>query len=405
MKNNDSTSTDDLVGRRILVIVSGGIAAYKVVEVIRRLKKRGAEVKVIMTKSATRFIQATTFSTISGHPVGLEMFNESGLLNVDHLSLPHWAEVILIAPATANLLAKMTAGLADDLASTALLAAKCPIIIAPAMNSAMFEHPATQRNLEILHKRGIHQVGPEFGEMAAVGEEAGLGRLSEPDQLLRAIVRLFSQQDFAGKKVVVTAGRTEESIDAVRILTNRSSGRMGVALAESARDRGALVILIHGPMEVSPPDGVQTYKIGSALELLEAVRCEAPGADYIFYAAAVADWRPKTTYSGKLKKERDTKPPILKLVENPDIAKETSPLCAGVKIGFALEEKVDYSLAREKLQSKRLNAMVLNTTDAIGAEVEAVVWLDDRQQEREHPLAEKRVLADWLLDQALAYKP
>lgn len=400
MKTNEPGHEEVLTGRRVLVALSGGIAAYKTVELTRRLLKRGAEIRVMMTRSAARFVHPTTFAAITGHPVGLKMFSSGGSPAVDHLELPHWAELIIVAPATANLLAKMAAGIADDLVSTALLAATCPVLVAPAMNSTMFEHPATRRNLELLRERGVRQIGPETGEMAHPDEKPGPGRMSEPEAIEREVERILRETgDFAGKRVLITSGRTEEPVDAVRVLTNRSSGRMGAALADAARRRGAFVTLVHGPMDVPPPPGVRSVPVRTAREMLSAVREEVPASDLVLYAAAVADWRPKEPSEGKLSREEPVSP-VIELVENPDIARETSGLGKGLKIGFALETGEDVRRAREKLERKRLDAILLNTISTIGAEEGTLVWVGPEGEERRFGPADKASLAGWVLDNA-----
>ena len=392
----------DLSGRNILVAVGGGISAYKVVDVVRRLLKRGADVRVMMTRSATRFLHPTTFSAISGKKVGLEMFDESGSPSVDHLELPHNADLVLVAPATANLIAKMAHGIADDLVSTALLAATCPVLVAPAMNSTMFENPATQVNLEILKQRGIFTVGPEVGEMAAPGEKPGLGRMSEPEAIEEAVVKvLIGVRKLAGKKIVITAGRTEEALDDVRVLTNRSSGRMGVEFARVCFQEGAEVVLLHGAMDVPPPRGVRSVRIGTAEELLEAVRGEIGDADGIFYVAAVSDWRPKHVVSGKMKREKLDGPPTIELAENPDIAAETASLCKGLRVGFALESDARDEVALEKLKRKGLDAILLNHVSAIGGATNRLTWLTADDERAESPEASKSILAGWILEKAL----
>ncbi len=373
----DSLTRRDLLSRRILVAVTGGIAAYKTVDLVRRLLKRGAEVRVIMTKSATEFVGPITFAAITGEKVGLTMWSDDGEPIVDHLDFPHWAELVVIAPATANILAKMNHGRADDLVSTALLATECPILIAPAMNSSMWNNPATRENMVALEQRGFMRIGPNSGEMAAPDEKAGKGRMSEPDEIEARIVTHFTEgRDLAGKTVLITAGRTEEPIDKVRVLTNRSSGRMGVALAEEAHMRGAEVIFIHGGMDVEPPMGACCYHAPTALEMLDRVRKHAPDANIALYVAAVSDWRPAQAFDGKLKRtESESDSFTLELVENPDIAAETAKLVKGIAIGFALEIEDAVNHAQEKLERKSLDAILFNQDDNIGALEGALTWI------------------------------
>ncbi|MBZ0266188.1 bifunctional phosphopantothenoylcysteine decarboxylase/phosphopantothenate--cysteine ligase CoaBC [bacterium] len=389
-----------LLNKKILVAVAGGIAAYKIVYVVRELLRRGAKVRVMMTNSAQRFVQPTTFSSILGNRVGVGMFEADGNVNTLHLDMPHWADLILVAPATADILAKMTYGMADDLVSTALLAAECPIFVAPAMNGSMYSHPATQNNVKILVERGVQKIGPEYGEMAAPGEKSGLGRMSEPDKIIQALEDHFEKlATWRGKKVLITAGRTEESIDDVRVLSNRSSGRMGVALARAARDRGAEVVLIHGAMDVKPPEHVKTYSGVSALEMFDLVKANITNSDVAIFAAAVADWRPKGKHNGKLKRSSLETTPTIELVENPDIAKETASMCPGITIGFALETSLDIEEAKEKRVRKGLDAILLNEHLAIGAADSQLIWLDGQGRQQVSEAAEKSVLSWWVLDQ------
>lgn len=398
MANLGGNESADLRGYKVLVAVSGGIAAYKTVEAVRGLLKRGAEVQVMMTSAATRFVQPATFAAITGKRVGLSLWSEQGEPDVDHLALPHSADLILAAPATADLIAKLAVGIADDLVTTALVAATCPILIAPAMNTHMFANPTVQKNLELLKQRGMQVIGPEEGEMAAPGETPGLGRMSEPADLVQAVAEALTHArgPLAGKTVLITAGRTEEAIDDVRVLTNRSSGRMGVALAEAARRQGARALLIHGAMDVQPPAGVENVRVTSAQDMLETVESHIGEADAAIYAAAVSDWRPSEPYAGKLKKE-SKQPPTLKMVENPDIAALTAPKCKGFTLGFALETSEDRAAATDKLKRKGLDAILLNTADAIGSDSSQLTWIGKGGETEVSPRAEKSTLADWLI--------
>lgn len=391
----------DLTDRRVLVAVGGGIAAYKVVDLVRRLLKRGADVRVMMTRAATRFVHPTTFAAISGHPVGLEMFDDSGRSEVDHLELPHSSDLVIVAPATADLLAKMAAGIADDLVTTSLLAARCPVLIAPAMNTSMWEHPATRASMALLTDRGVQVIGPEEGEMAAPGEKPGAGRMSEPEAIETEAANLLGATGrLAGRKVVVTAGRTEEPIDDVRVITNRSSGRMGVEVARAAAREGAEVVLVHGVLEVDPPSGVRTVEARDARAMLEAVKGEVSDADMVFYVAAVSDWRPKETVKGKIKKEEQQGPPSLEMTENPDIAGETAGLAKGIAVGFALEVTDDLDVARRKLQRKGLDAILHNRAEAIGAERSRLTWVPASGDPEASEPGDKAGLARWALDRA-----
>ncbi len=399
-KNNDSKSRRGLQSRRILVAITGGIAAYKSVDLVRRLLKQGADVRVMMTDSATRFIQPTTFAAITGKQVGLSMWSDSGEPNVSHLEFPHWAELIVVAPATANILAKMRHGIADDLVSTAMLAAECPILLAPAMNPTMWFNPVTQKNMQALEQLGMMRIGPNSGEMAAPGEKGGEGRMSEPEEIEDRIIKHFLEgRTLAGKTVLITAGRTEEPIDRVRVLTNRSSGRMGVALADEAHKLGAEVVFVYGGMDVKPPIGACLYHAPTAVEMLRVVKDKVPQADIAIYVAAVSDWRPATKYDGKLKRtEQDGETFTLELVENPDIAAETAPLVKGLAIGFALEVEDALDNAREKLKRKSLDAILFNRDSNIGSEECELTWVSTQET---LPLGEgsKRELAERVMRQ------
>ncbi len=387
-----------LTGRKILIAVSGGIATYKVAEAARLFKKRGADIRVMMTEAATRFVHPTTFSTITGNRVGLDLFNETGEPQVDHLDMPHWADVILVAPATANLISKLACGIADNLVSTALLAARCPIVFAPAMNTSMLENPAIKENLKTLKKRGYIQVGPDSGDMASPGEQPGPGRMSEPEEIESVILRLLAKETkLSGKNIVITAGRTEENIDPVRVLTNRSSGRMGIALANAAHHMGADVTLVHGAMEVLPPDEVNCIPVISARDMLKACTKAVPTADIVIYAAAVADWRPKSSQSKKGKRSKSDAP-VIELVENPDVAKETSKLGKGLKIGFALENEDKPESAKKKLKAKNLDGIFLNILSAMGSPDNKLTWIPGDGKIDKSKRAPKDKLAEWALD-------
>jgi len=399
MAAKDGPGVLDLRSRRVLVAIGGGIAAYKVVEVVRQLLKRGAEVRVMMTRAASRLVSPATFAAITGQRVAVEMWDDPTSPSVDHLQYPHWADVVLVAPATADLIAKMSMGIADDLVSTALVAAYCPVIVAPAMNTHMFASHSVQENLEVLKRRGLRFVGPEAGEMAAPGEDPGLGRMSEPPAIADAVADLLlgdGSGPLAGKRILITAGRTEEPIDDVRFITNRSSGKMGTELAIAASQAGASVVLVHGSMDVPVPERCDAVKVGSAVEMLQAVKTHIGTVDAAIYAAAVADWRPKEPVSGKMKKEGSA-PPMLEMVENPDIAAETASKCKGPSIGFALETVVDHDVALDKLKRKGFSAILLNIADAIGADESEITWLEPGKESFSSPRKSKREQARWII--------
>jgi phosphopantothenoylcysteine decarboxylase/phosphopantothenate--cysteine ligase len=349
-------SSSPLAGRRVLLGVTGGIAAYKACSLTRLLTAAGSDVRVVMTRSATRFVGPDTFAALSGHPVHIDLWEEPGV--VLHVELAHWANLAVVAPATANLLAKLATGLADDLLTCTLLEAACPLVVAPAMHTGMWDHPATRDNVATLAARGVRFVGPATGALAA-GDE-GPGRLADPEEILEELGSVISRgRDLAGRRVVVTAGPTHEPIDPVRFIGNRSSGKMGFAVAREAFGRGADVTLVVGPGTVDPPEGPRLIRVSTAQEMLEAVRAAVRDADALVMAAAVADFRPAAPADAKLKKEAGI--PQLQLVPTPDILGE---LGAGgldlVLVGFAAETHDLEAAARAKLEAKGLDLIVVN---------------------------------------------
>ncbi|HEX7126496.1 MAG TPA: bifunctional phosphopantothenoylcysteine decarboxylase/phosphopantothenate--cysteine ligase CoaBC, partial [Thermodesulfobacteriota bacterium] len=303
-------SVRPLAGRRLLLGVSGGIAAYKAVELVRLLAKPlaeggagAAEVRVVMTRSAMRFVTPLTFQTLSGHPVGTTLWDLTQESEIGHIALAQRAEAVVVAPATADLIGRYAGGLADDLLTTVLLATRAPVLVAPAMNPVMYAHPAVQANLATLRQRGVTVVEPEVGPLAsrAEADAVGPGRMAEPAAIVEAAEDLVTPKDLAGLRVLVTAGPTREPLDPVRVLSNRSSGRMGVAVARAARRRGAAVTLVAGPMEVRPPMGVEVVRVETAAEMAEAVLGRAEAADVVVMAAAVADYRPVKAADQKIK--------------------------------------------------------------------------------------------------------
>jgi phosphopantothenoylcysteine decarboxylase/phosphopantothenate--cysteine ligase len=353
----------DLQGRKIVVCVTGGIAAYKVVYVVRALRAMDADVRVAMTRRAHHFVGEQTFAALSGNPVLSDLYG--GGPDVAHVELARGAALIVVAPATANIMAKMAAGLADDLVSAVLLTARCPILVAPAMHTEMWEHAATEANAATLESRGVSLVGPGVGALSS-GDE-GPGRMAEPDEIVRAAARLLGSSDYEGRSVLVTAGGTQEPIDPVRFIGNRSSGRMGFAVAAAAVRRGAKVTLVRGPTELEPPRGVDVIPVKTAEEMRAAVLDRAPDADVIVKAAAVADFKPDKSADRKLKKAAG--PPQVALIANPDILAELghSPelrKAGGILVGFAAETESDpvalAVLAHEKRTSKGADLIVAN---------------------------------------------
>jgi len=350
------STSSPLAGRRVLLGVTGGIAAYKACILTRLLTQAGATVQVVMTPSATRFVGPDTFAALSGRPAYTEVWEEPGL--VLHVRLARKADVAVVAPATANVIAKLSGGIADDLITSTLLEATCPLVVAPAMHSGMWEHPATQANVRSLRERGTVMVGPGRGPLAA-GDE-GVGRMAEPEDILATLEEVASRgRDLAGRRIVVTAGPTWEPIDAVRFVGNRSTGRMGFAVARETFGRGADVTLVVGPGTVEPPEGPRVVRVATANEMRMAVLKAAEEADAVIMAAAVADFRPREAAPGKLKKEEG--PPRLELVRTPDILAELGQMKGDrVLVGFAAETEDVETAGRTKLVAKGLDLLVAN---------------------------------------------
>jgi phosphopantothenoylcysteine decarboxylase / phosphopantothenate---cysteine ligase len=355
-----TTERSPLQGRRVLLGVTGGIAAYKACILVRLLRLQGASVRVVMTRSAERFVGPATFAALSDHRVYTDLFEEPGI--VLHVRLAHEADITVVAPATANVIAKLAQGIADDLLTSTLLEATCPLVLAPAMHTGMWEHPATQANVNALSSRGARIVGPAHGSLAA-GDE-GTGRMTEPEDIVQAVEDVLSSAgDLAGRRIVVTAGPTWEPIDPVRFVGNRSTGKMGFAVATEAFERGAAVTLVVGPGTVEPPAGPALVRVTTADEMLRAVLDAAADADAVVMAAAVADFRPETSAEDKLKK--DLGPPELRLVPTPDIllGLKTAPLGptrGTVLVGFAAETRDVEASGREKLRRKGVQLLVAN---------------------------------------------
>lgn len=403
-----------LSGKHILLGVSGGIAAYKSALIVRELIKAGAEVQVIMTPAATQFITPLTLGTLSKRDVIFEMFpqNPSGTARgwTAHIDLALWADLMVVAPATADLLAKAAHGLADTFLTATLLALRCPLAVAPSMDVDMYHHAATQENLRILRSRGVHVLEPESGELASglVGE----GRLPEPATIVAWIDALLTNGgQLAGKTIIVTAGPTQEPIDPVRYVGNRSSGKMGFAIAELAARRGAKVILIAGPVPRPTPSGVERIDVSTAAEMESAVLSRFPAADAVIMSAAVADFRPAEPKSSKIKRDESAKDGFtLHLVKNPDILKKLGEMKKKhVLVGFALETDNGTAHARAKLASKNLDLIVLNNplTDgaAFGSETNVVTLLSRDGKVKEFPKLLKTEVAGLILDETAALLP
>lgn len=346
-----------LFHRNIVVGVSGGIAAYKSAEIVRQLQKQGANVRVVMTSGACEFITPLTLQALSGHPVHSSLLDEDAERGMGHIELARWADLLLIAPATADVMARLAQGRADDLLTTLALATAAPILIAPAMNQQMWRNTATSANLQILQERGIHAVGPAAGEQAC--GDVGLGRMEEPECIVDAACGLFEHQHLAGVSLLITAGPTREAIDPVRYLSNHSSGKMGYALAQAAADAGANVTLVSGPVQLEAPEQVNRIDVTSACEMLDACNAQVEHCDIFIACAAVADYRPVDALTQKMKKGQQVM--SLELVQNPDIlatiaARPQPPFT----VGFAAETHDVINYARGKLNNKNLNLIFAN---------------------------------------------
>ncbi|MBR6570131.1 MAG: bifunctional phosphopantothenoylcysteine decarboxylase/phosphopantothenate--cysteine ligase CoaBC [Clostridia bacterium] len=396
-----------LTGKHVVLGVTGGIAAYKACEVVSRLRKMHAEVDVIMTENATKLVQPLTFETLSNRPVCIDTFSRIESWDVKHISLAQKADIMVVAPATANLMAKLAHGIADDMLSTTLLATKAPILIAPAMNTGMWTADATQTNLQMLLKRGVKTVGPGSGFLAC--GDTGSGRMSEPVEIVEAICAvLCPKRDLEGMKVLVTAGPTVERIDPVRYLTNDSSGKMGYAIAEAAQQRGAEVTLVSGPVHIPAPRDVNVVPVTSTMSLYECMMERCSEQDVIIQAAAPADYRVEHIADQKIKKQSGD-PFTLTLVENPDIAKAVGQRKheGQILVGFAAETQNVLDNAQGKLIKKNLDLIVANDVTAEGAGFGVdtnIVTLVTADALTPLPKMTKREVADRILDRILELK-
>jgi phosphopantothenoylcysteine decarboxylase/phosphopantothenate--cysteine ligase len=390
-----------LVSKTVVLGVTGSIAAYKAAELASRLTQAGAKVEVIMTESATEFITPLTFRNITGRPVVTGMFELTSEYSVEHVALAEAAGVVVVAPATANIIAKLAAGIADDMLLCTVLATKAPVIVAPAMNVNMYENQVTQDNIAQLKARGFTFVGPAYGRLAS--GQVGQGRLVEIDEIFGTVCQVLGRSsDLAGKRIVVTAGGTQEPVDPVRCLTNRSSGKMGYALAEAARDRGARVVLVSAPSALPKPAGINMVDVGTVQEMHEAVKKAVAGADVLIMAAAVADYRPMKVSKEKIKRQQSSSL-TLELERTPDILGEVKGKF--LRVGFAAESQNLVANAREKLQKKQLDLIVANDVTAadcgIGADTNRVVIIDKKGNAKKLPLLPKREVADKILDRVV----
>lgn len=394
-----------LQGKKIVLGVTGGIAVYKAVDLVSRLRKAGCEVRVVMTEHAQQFVTPLTFKEISGNAVATSMWNANQEFNVEHIALANWADAFLVAPATANILAKMACGLADDLLSTTLLAAQAPIVVCPAMNTGMYQNPATQENIAKLQERGVTVMPPAVGHLAC--GTSGPGRLPEPQQIVEFMSAFFAgrEGDLRGLRVLVTAAGTREPIDPVRYVGNRSSGKMGYAVAQMAAERGADVLLISGPSALAAPPNVRVVNVETTNEMLEACLAAYGDVDIVIKAAAVADYRPRDVADQKIKKKTDDALTVV-MDKNPDILKTLGAKKEQqVLVGFAAETQNLLANAREKVVKKNLDMIVANDVTAAGAgfnsDTNIVKFLFANGDVRELEQMPKVDVANRILDEAI----
>lgn len=390
---------DRLAGKRILLGVTGGIAAYKAVDILRRLQERGAEVRVAMTKAAEHFVSRLTFEALSGRAVLLDEFQGAGRAAIGHIEITEGLDAALIAPATANIIGKIAAGIADDALTSALMALDCPLLIAPAMNDRMYCNPVLQGNIRALRELGVRFVEPGTGSLAC--GTTGQGRLADSDRIIQELSALFVSQDLAGMTVLVTAGPTREAIDAVRFISNPSTGKMGYALARAARERGADVILVSGPTPLAPPSGVTLVPVVSAGEMRAAVREHFDRSRVVIMAAAVSDFRPLHASTRKIKKDEASL--ALELERTPDILRELGAMAGNrLLVGFAAETDDAEQNAMRKLADKNLDMIVVNdvlkTGSGFGTDTNAVVIMDRAGNRTELPTMPKSAIAERIMD-------
>jgi len=390
-----------LKDKTIVLGITGGIAAYKAADLASKLTQAGAKVETVMTDAATKFITPLTLRNITRRPVVTDMFELASEYNVEHVALAEAADVVVIAPATANTIARLAAGIADNILGTIVLATEAPVIVAPAMNDNMYRNSVTQKNVSQLKARGFIFIEPEYGRLAS--GKMGKGRLPETSRIIEAIEKALGQKkDLEGKRIVVTAGGTQEPIDPVRHIGNRSSGKMGYALAEAARDRGASVTLITAPASLEEPGGVTVIKVGTAAEMKKAVAAAVKKTDVLIMAAAVADYQPESAARSKIKKESKNAL-TLKLVKTPDILSEVKG--DFIKVGFAAESENLVENAKKKLESKKLDMIVANditrADSGFDADTNRVTIIDKKGKTEELPLMSKREAAEKILDRVV----
>jgi len=390
-----------LANKTVVLGITGGIAAYKAADIASKLTQAGASVKVVMTESATKFIAPLTFRSLTRQSVVTSMWELNSESNISHVALAQAADIVAIVPATANTIAKLAAGISDNMLTGAVLATKTPVIVAPAMNVNMFENPVTQDNLAKLKARGFIIVGPAYGRLAS--GKMGLGRLAEAETIIGTISQVLGRSgDLAGKRIVVTAGGTQEPIDPVRHIGNRSSGKMGYAMAEAARDRGTTVSLITAPTSLPEPAGIETIQVRTAIQMKEAVTKATAQTDALIMVAAVADYQPKKVAKEKIKKEK-TQSLNLELIRTPDILTEVKGNF--LKVGFAAESEDVIANARQKLEKKQLDIIIANditaTDSGFGVDTNKVTLIDRDGKVDSLPLLTKRGVADKILDKVV----
>ena len=394
-----------LKARKIVLGVTGGIAVYKAVELVRRLVNLNAETNVIMTKNSQEFVTPLTFQTLSGNRVITGLFDLLEGSKIGHIAIAQWADIFVIAPATANIIGKISSGIGDDFLSTTVMATKSPVLIAPAMNTNMYENHTVQRNINTLKSLGCHFVEPASGGLACGTE--GLGKLAEVDDIIEEMESILSKKDLLGERVLVTAGPTTEFIDPIRFITNRSTGKMGYAVARVARRRGAEVTLISGPSTLSVPQNIKFFSVKTALEMRAAVLDSLEGSSVVIKTAAVGDYKAKDVCSEKIKRERANL--ILELEETPDILSEIGKKKGDrIHVGFAAETEDLINNARSKLKNKNLDLIVANDVCMEGAGFESdtniVKILDRKGSIEELPLMSKEEVAEKILDRVVKIK-
>lgn len=390
--------------KNIVLGVTGSIAVYKAVEIASKLTQEGAKVNVVMTQAAQEFVTPLTFRAITNRPVVTEMFNPASEFSIEHVTLAAGADLVVIAPATANVIAKLAGGIADDMLGCTVLATKAPIIVAPAMDASMYQNQITQQNIAKLKERGFTFVGPGYGRLAS--GEVGPGRLADAEEIMGTIHQVLGRRgDLAKRRIVVSAGCTQEPMDPVRHIGNRSSGKMGYAIAEAARDRGASVVLVSGPTALHPPVGVEVIQVQTAVEMWDAIVDATKKADALLMAAAVSDYRPAAAAKSKIKKERETL--SIELVRNPEILGEVKG--DFVRVGFAAESEDVVENARVKLKGKNLDLIVANDITAVdsgfGVDTNRVIIIDRQGKVESLPLLSKLEVAHKVLDRVVKLLP